>query len=166
MKKKVDFLVIGTGLAGLSFALKVADHGKVCLVTKSNLEETNTRYAQGGIAAVTYKPDTFEKHIKDTLIAGDGLCDEEVVRMVVTEAPHQIEELVKWGTRFDRNRRWELRSGKEGGHSEHRILHHKDQTGKEIQRALVQGLRNIRILKYLKNILQLNLSLSITWDSW
>jgi L-aspartate oxidase len=150
MKKKVDFLVIGTGLAGLSFALKVAEHGKVCLVTKSNLEETNTRYAQGGIAAVTYKPDTFEKHIKDTLIAGDGLCDEEVVRMVVREAPHQIEELVKWGARFDRNPDGDYELGREGGHSENRILHHMDQTGKEIQRALsarVKKHKNIEILE-------------------
>jgi L-aspartate oxidase len=150
MKKKIDFLVIGTGLAGLSFALKVADHGKVCLVTKSNLEETNTRYAQGGIAAVTYKPDTFEKHIKDTQVAGDGLCDEEVVRMVITKAPKQIEDLVKWGTRFDRNKEGNYDLAKEGGHSEHRILHHKDQTGKEIERALcarVKKHKNIEILE-------------------
>ena len=150
MKKKVDFLVIGAGLAGLSFASKVADHSKVCLVTKSNLEETNTRYAQGGIAAVTYKPDTFEKHIKDTLIAGDGLCDEEVVRMVITEAPQQIKELERWGTRFDRNAEGNYDLAKEGGHSEHRILHHKDQTGKEIQRALcarVKKHKNIEILE-------------------
>ena len=94
MKKKVDFLVIGTGLAGLSFALKVAEHGKVCVVSKTNIEETNTQYAQGGIAAVTYEPDTYEKHISDTLVAGDGLCDEEVVRQVVGDAPEQIEELM------------------------------------------------------------------------
>ena len=75
MKKKVDFLVLGSGLAGLSFALKVAEHGKVCVVTKSQIEETNTHYAQGGIAAVTYEPDSYEKHISDTLVAGDGLCN-------------------------------------------------------------------------------------------
>src|SRR5664279_282 len=101
MKREVDFLVIGSGLAGLSFALKVADYGKVCIVTKSTMDETNTRYAQGGIAAVTYDPDTFEKHIEDTLISGDGLCDESVVRMVVSEAPAQIQQLIKWGTNFD-----------------------------------------------------------------
>lgn len=150
MKKKVDFLVIGTGIAGLSFALKVADHGKVCLVTKSNIEETNTRYAQGGIASVTYDPDTFEKHIQDTIAAGDGLCNEEVVRMVITEAPRQMEELVKWGTRFDRDAEGKYDLAKEGGHSEHRILHHKDQTGREIQRALsakVRKHKNIEILE-------------------
>jgi L-aspartate oxidase len=150
MKKKVDFLVIGTGLAGLSFALKVADYGKVCIVTKTNLEETNTRYAQGGIAAVTYKPDTFEKHIKDTLAAGDGLCNEEIVRMVVTEAPRQIEELVGWGARFDRKPDGHYDLAREGGHSESRVLHHSDQTGKEIQRALsarVRKHKNIEILE-------------------
>jgi L-aspartate oxidase len=150
MKKKVDFLVIGTGLAGLSFALKVADHGKVCLVTKTNLEETNTRYAQGGIASVTCKPDTFEKHIHDTIAAGDGLCNEEVVRMVISEAPRQIEELVRWGTRFDRDSDGKYDLAKEGGHSEYRILHHKDQTGQEIQRALCARVRkhkNIEILE-------------------
>ena len=150
MKKKVDFLVIGTGLAGLSFALKVADHGKVCLVTKSNLEETNTRYAQGGIAAVTYRPDTFEKHVQDTLEAGDGLCNEEVVRMVIREAPRQIEELIKWGTRFDHTSDGDYDLAREGGHSEKRILHHRDQTGKEIQRALsarVRKHKNIEILE-------------------
>ena len=96
MEKKVDFLVIGSGLAGLSFALKVAEYGKVCIVTKAKLEETNTRYAQGGIAAVTYAPDNYEKHVKDTLIAGDNLCNEDVVRMVVSEAPGQIQELILW----------------------------------------------------------------------
>ncbi len=150
MEKKVDFLVIGSGLAGMSYALKVAEYGKVCLVTKAKLEETNTRYAQGGIAAVTYKPDNFEKHVKDTLIAGDNICNEEVVRMVVSEAPEQIQELIRWGTHFDKvsNDKYEL--AREGGHSEHRILHHKDQTGEEIQRALSKKVRshpNIEILE-------------------
>jgi L-aspartate oxidase len=150
MKKKVDFLVIGTGLAGLSFALKVADHGKVCLVTKSILKETNTSYAQGGIAAVTYRPDTFEKHIKDTMAAGDGLCDEEIVRMVVSEAPAQIKTLESWGTKFDRKSDGKYELAREGGHSENRILHHRDQTGMEIQRALslrVRKHKNIEILE-------------------
>jgi L-aspartate oxidase len=150
MEKKVDFLVLGTGLAGLSFALKVAEHGTVCIVTKTKLMETNTRYAQGGIAAVTYQPDSYEKHIQDTLIAGDGLCDETVVRMVVNEAPAQIEELIQWGARFDRNPSGEFDLAREGGHSEKRILHHKDNTGEEIQRALSEEVRkhkNIEILE-------------------
>ncbi len=150
MEKKVDFLVIGSGLAGLSYALKVADHGKVCLITKARLEETNTRYAQGGIAAVTYEPDNYEKHVKDTLIAGAGLCKEEVVRMVVSEAPEQIRQLISWGTHFDRESSGKYDLAREGGHSEHRILHYKDQTGEEIQRALSERVRahkNIEILE-------------------
>ncbi len=151
MTKKVDFLVIGSGLGGLSFALKAADHGRVCLVTKDALEEANTRYAQGGIAAVTYKPDTYKKHIRDTLIAGDGLCDEKIVRMVVREAPGQVGELIRWGAKFDKNTRGEYDLAREGGHSEKRILHHKDNTGYEIQRVLSQRVRqhrNIEILEY------------------
>ncbi len=150
MEKKVDFLVIGTGLAGLSFALKVADHGKVCMVSKTKVQETNTRYAQGGIAAVTYKPDTYEKHIRDTITAGAGLCDEDIVRMVVEEAPHQIEELINWGAEFDKKKTGEFDLAKEGGHSENRILHHKDNTGEEIQRALSEKVKqhpNIEILE-------------------
>ena len=136
MKKKVDFLVMGSGLAGLSFALKVAEHGKVCIVTKSQVEETNTQYAQGGIAAVTYEPDSYEKHISDTLIAGDGLCNEEVVRQLVKDAPAQIDELIRWGASFDKKSNGEFDLAREGGHSENRILHHKDNTGSEIQKPL------------------------------
>ncbi|MCA1747521.1 MAG: FAD-binding protein, partial [Bacteroidales bacterium] len=136
MEKRYDFLVIGTGLGGISFALKVAAHGKVALVTKTSLEETNTRYAQGGIAAVVSEPDSYEKHVQDTLIAGDGLCDEDIVRLVVKEAPGQIEELISWGTRFDKEKDGSYSLGREGGHSEYRILHHKDNTGAEIQRAV------------------------------
>ncbi|KPL26521.1 MAG: L-aspartate oxidase [Bacteroides sp. SM1_62] len=150
MKKEVDFLVIGSGLAGTSFALKVADHGKVCLISKTNIEETNTQYAQGGIAAVTYEPDSYEKHIQDTLIAGDGLCDEQVVRNVVRDAPAQIEELIRWGARFDKKSNGEFDLAREGGHSEKRILHHKDNTGFEIQKKLSEQARkhkNIEILE-------------------
>ena len=150
MKREVDFLVIGSGLAGLSFALKVAPYGKVCIVSKSSLEETNTRYAQGGIAAVFDAGDSYEKHINDTLIAGDGLCDEMVVRMVVREAPAQITQLVEWGTQFDRTGDGVFDLAREGGHSEHRILHHKDNTGFEIQRVLsdlAQRHPNIEILE-------------------
>jgi len=151
MQIQTDFLVIGSGLAGLSFALKVADHGKVIVLTKTELDETNTSYAQGGIAAVTYSPDSYEKHIQDTLIAGDGLCNEEVVRMIVKEAPGQIKELVEWGTQFDTDEKGNFDLAKEGGHSEHRILHHKDKTGDEIQRALSKAAKkhpNITILEH------------------
>ncbi len=151
MNRKTDFLVVGSGIGGLSFALKVADHGKVILITKGALDNTNTAYAQGGIAAVTYAPDDVEKHIKDTLICGAGLCDEEVVRMVVEEAPSQIKELIRWGVKFDRRPDGQYDLAKEGGHSEHRILHHKDNTGAEIERALIKQVRahkNIEILEY------------------
>ena len=150
MSLEYDFLIIGSGLAGSSFALKVADYGKVALITKSGLEETNTSYAQGGIAAVTYKPDSYKKHIQDTLIAGDGLCNREVVDMVVKEAPRQIEELIQWGAKFDKEPGGNFDLAREGGHSEHRILHHKDNTGEEIQQTLSRKLKthpNIQIFE-------------------
>ena len=151
MTKKVDFLVIGSGIAGLSYALKVAECGSVCIVTKHKLDETNTQYAQGGIAAVTYQPDTYTKHIDDTLECGAGLCNREVVKMVVTEAPKQILELVSLGAEFDTNADGSFDLAREGGHSEHRILHHKDRTGAEIQRALTDAVRkhpNIEVCDY------------------
>ncbi|MGW8316202.1 MAG: L-aspartate oxidase [Bacteroidales bacterium] len=141
MELKYDFLVVGSGLGGLSYALKAAEYGSVCLITKSDLEETNTRFAQGGIAAVTYEPDSYEKHVEDTLVAGDHICNEEVVRMVVQEAPAQIRELIHWGTKFDKESSGKYDLAREGGHSEHRILHHKDNTGEEIQRALSNKVR-------------------------
>ncbi len=142
MNTVYDFLIVGSGLAGLSFTLKVADYGRVAVLTKTDLLETNTSYAQGGIAAVTYKPDTYNKHIEDTLIAGNNLCNREVVEMVVKEAPTQIQQLIDWGARFDRESDGKFDLAKEGGHSEHRILHHKDNTGYEIQRALSNRIRN------------------------
>ncbi len=150
MKYSCDFLVIGTGLAGLSYALNVADHGTVILLTKAQLEETNTRYAQGGIASVTYAPDNEEKHVIDTIEAGDGLNDERIVRMVVKEAPKQIQKLINWGARFDKKQNGDFDLNREGGHSENRILHHKDNTGSEIMRALAEKVRahpNIRIFE-------------------
>src|SRR5438552_3504147 len=124
MKRKTDFLVIGSGIAGLSFALKAAAHGRVLIVTKSNEDESNTKYAQGGIAAVWAEKDDFEKHIQDTLTAGAGLCNEEVVRMVVSQAPERVKELIEIGVSFDKNQQGAFDLAKEGGHSEHRVLHH------------------------------------------
>ena len=141
MRYKIDFLVIGSGIAGLSYALKVADYGKVCILTKADASESSTKYAQGGIAAVMYGPDSYEKHIKDTLIAGAGLCDEESVRLTITESTDRIKELIEWGTHFDKKQTGMYDLAKEGGHSEFRILHHQDNTGFEIERALLEKAR-------------------------
>jgi L-aspartate oxidase len=151
MKKRTDFLVIGSGIAGLTFALKAVKFGKVTIVTKANLEDTNTRYAQGGIAAVFSEPDNFEKHINDTLVAGGGICNEEVVRMVVQEAPDRIKDLINMGVSFDKKEDGTYDLAKEGGHTEYRILHHKDRTGESIQKTLMEGVRNeakIEILEH------------------
>ncbi|REJ83028.1 MAG: L-aspartate oxidase [Bacteroidetes bacterium] len=142
MRHEYDFLVIGSGIAGLSYALKVADHGKVLIITKAEAEESNTKYAQGGIAGVLHGPDTFEKHVQDTLESGAGLCDEKIVRMVVTEGADRIREIIEWGTRFDKNKEGEYDLVMEGGHSEYRVLHYKDRTGNEIERALLESIRN------------------------
>jgi L-aspartate oxidase len=150
MRKHVDFLVIGSGIAGLTYALKVAKHGKVCIVTKGKMNETATMYAQGGIAAVMYTPDSFEKHIQDTIVAGDGLCDERIVRITITESTERIKELIKWGTKFDKTITGRFDLAKEGGHSEYRVLHHKDSTGREIENALLEQVvkhANIEILE-------------------
>ncbi|MEZ5108190.1 MAG: FAD-dependent oxidoreductase, partial [Bacteroidia bacterium] len=144
MSVKTDFLVIGSGIAGLSFALKAAGHGKVTIITKSNEDESNTKYAQGGIAAVLpgSSGDSREKHIEDTLICGAGLCNEKVVRMVVNESYARIDELIKWGAEFDKDKTGHYDLAREGGHSEHRVLHHKDITGLEIERKLLQQIHN------------------------
>ena len=152
---QTDFLVIGSGIAGLSYALKVAQHHpekKVMVITKTRADETNTKYAQGGIAGVTdFEHDSFDKHIQDTLIAGDGLCNPRTVEIVVTEGPERINEIIQWGTRFDKDAEGDFKLGKEGGHSEFRILHHKDVTGKEIERALLETVgkqKNIELIKH------------------
>ncbi len=144
---QTDFLVIGSGIAGLSFALKTAQRfpeKTVTILTKAATDETNTKYAQGGIAVVNdLERDSFQKHIEDTLIAGDGLCDEEIVRIVVEEGPQRVQEMIGWGTEFDREPSGEYMRGREGGHSEFRILHHKDITGFEIERALVEAIKSL-----------------------
>jgi len=142
MVKKYDFLVIGSGIAGMSYALKVADKGKVALLCKTTLEEANTFFAQGGIASVTLPWDDFEKHVADTLVAGDGLCNRQVVEKVVREAPQQIRELIGWGVDFDKDQKGDFDLHKEGGHSEFRILHHKDNTGQEIQESLINAVKH------------------------
>ena len=135
---KSDFLVIGSGIAGLSFALKVAEHGKVNVISKVRPGESNTSYAQGGIAAVIDSNDSIEKHIQDTLVAGAGLCHKDAVELGVAEAPARIQDLIDWGVKFTKKDNGEYDLAKEGGHSMHRILHAADLTGAEIQRALLE----------------------------
>ena len=145
MVYKYDFLIIGAGVAGMSYALKVAraHKGKVCMICKTSLDEANTSFAQGGVASVTnLEVDNFEKHIQDTMIAGDYISDPAAVKQVVTKAPEQIKELVNWGVNFDKQQDGKFDLHREGGHSEFRILHHADDTGAEIQRGLMEAVRN------------------------
>ncbi len=142
MTRRYDYLVIGSGIAGMSFALKVAATGRVALVCKTTLDEANTALAQGGVASVTnLAVDNFEKHIHDTMVAGDWLSDPAAVRKVVTEAPEQIRQLLEWGVDFDRKEDGSFDLHREGGHSEFRILHHADNTGYEIQQSLIKAVK-------------------------
>lgn len=152
---KTDILVIGGGVAGLSFAIWMAEKRRdlhITVLTKTHTGESNTRYAQGGVAAVwDENVDDYQKHIADTLDAGDGLCDEDVVRMVVEEGPKRVEEIIQWGARFDKKSDGKYDLGREGGHSENRILHFKDITGWEIQRTLNEKVKeydNVTILEH------------------
>lgn len=157
MKYKFDFLVVGTGMAGLIYALKVAEYGKVCVLSKTTIEDTATSYAQGGIAAVMYSPDTYEKHIADTIAAGVSLNKEEIVRITITESTERIKELIEWGTQFDKEVSGKYNLAREGGHSEFRILHHKDNTGFEIQRALTKKVMSHPNIQVLENYFSIDL---------
>jgi L-aspartate oxidase len=153
--QRYDFLIVGSGIAGLTYAVKIAEHfpeKKICIITKADEDETNTKYAQGGVAAVfDYKKDSFDKHIEDTLDAGDGLCDKHIVDIVVKEGPIRVREIIEWGANFDKSATGEYLLGKEGGHTENRILQHKDVTGKEIEKTLlkqVHALKNIEVISH------------------
>ena len=153
--KPVDILVIGSGISGLSYAIKISEQlpdAKIIIVTKADEDESNTKYAQGGLAVVTnFDNDTFQKHIDDTMLAGDGENNLEIVKMVISEGPKRFQELVDWGTQFDKEQDGEYKLGKEGGHTENRIVHHKDITGFEIERALlatIEKSKNIELFAH------------------
>ena len=161
--KQFDFLILGSGIAGLTFALSVAPRGRVAIVTKKDRAESNTNYAQGGIASVTSKEDSFESHVRDTLAAGAGLCNEKVVRTIVEEGPARIAELIELGMKFSEREipashgAHELDLGKEGGHSKRRILHAKDVTGREIERALLDAISRQPNIEIFENHLAIDL---------
>ena len=154
MKIKTDFLIIGSGISGLSLALKLSElvpEEKILLITKESLHESSTFHSQGGIACVWDETDSFEKHIQDTLIAGDGLCDREVVKAIITQAPNRIQELIDLGVEFTRNSESEYDLGQEGGHSQRRVLHVNDQTGQTVEQTLIDNIKklsNIEIKEY------------------
>ncbi|NDY73532.1 L-aspartate oxidase [Desulfobacter hydrogenophilus] len=156
---ETDFLVIGSGVAGLSYALKVAQFGRVTIITKKKIYKTNTALAQGGVACVISKTDTFEEHVADTLASGDGLCAEDVVRMVVEKGPERIRELVDLGARFnlEGKGKYDFSLGREGGHSQNRIVHARDLTGREIEDVLVSNVENHKNITILENHVAVNL---------
>ncbi|GIV31018.1 MAG: L-aspartate oxidase [Saprospiraceae bacterium] len=159
--RESDILILGSGIAGLTCALKIAQARpdlRVTVLTKTSETESNTAYAQGGVAAV-WNPevDSYEKHIQDTLIAGDGLCNEEIVRIVVHEGPERVREIIEWGARFDKKDEAHYDLGREGGHSENRILHYKDVTGWELQRTLLAQIEHTPNLQVLEHYFAIDL---------
>ncbi|MDY6863121.1 MAG: L-aspartate oxidase [Thermodesulfobacteriota bacterium] len=160
MEIKTDYLIIGSGIAGLSFALKVANTGTVAIVTKKTGLESSTNYAQGGIASVFSKDDSFGLHIQDTLTVGDGICNPEVVEMVVNNGPERIKDLEKWGVNFTlrKNKKEpEYDMGQEGGHSRRRILHAADFTGEVVEKALIKKVEESPQIKIFENYIAIDL---------
>lgn len=158
--EKVDYLIIGSGIAGLSLAIKLAEHfsdKRVVVATKSNKEESNTKYAQGGIAVVSdLLKDSYEQHINDTLLCGDGLCDERIVSLVVREGGSQLKSLIDWGATFDK-KDGSFALGREGGHTTHRIVHSKDETGYEIEQSLLKYVASLKNIEIVENLFVLDL---------
>jgi L-aspartate oxidase len=152
-----DFLVIGSGIAGLSFALNIAEHGTVSIITKRDKYESNTKYAQGGIASVFSEEDSFDEHIKDTIDAGDGLCHEDVVNFVVKEGPERIRDLIKWGVEFSFDENNQIALGREAGHSRRRIVHVKDVTGSIVEEALIQRMDSHQNIEMHENHIAIDL---------
>jgi L-aspartate oxidase len=157
MKIETDFLVIGSGIAGLSFALDMAEYGNVVIITKKEDKESSTNYAQGGIASVIDKTDSFESHVHDTLTAGAGLCHEDAVKFMVGNGPRAIKKLMEIGVEFSQTKKGELELGREGGHSRNRIVHAHDFTGKEIEHALINGIKNHKRIQILQNHIAIDL---------
>lgn len=149
--EKCDFLVIGSGLAGLAFALEAAKHGNVIVLTKATITDSNTNWAQGGIAAAVGESDSWQLHEQDTLVAGAGLCDQEAVRFLVQNAPAAIHWLQENGAQFDLSGSNELDLGKEGGHSRHRIIHHADKTGWEVERTVSAAVKRNSKIRVFEN---------------
>jgi L-aspartate oxidase len=147
---ETDYLVLGSGIAGLNFALRAAAHGRVLVVCKTRISDTNTNWAQGGVAAVQASDDSLAQHVADTLTVGDGLCDPAVVDLCVAEGPAQVERLLQLGVQLDRGKDGALDLTREGGHSQRRVVHYADVTGREIQRALIAAVArepNITVLE-------------------
>jgi L-aspartate oxidase len=166
---RTDFLVIGSGIAGLTFALKVSEYGTVAIVTKKNKIESNTNYAQGGIASVLNADDTFGLHIKDTIKAGDGLCHEDIVKLVVENGPDRIKDLEQWGVKFTRNpvgSGSEYDLGKEGGHSNRRIVHASDFTGQSVEKALIDKIEENKNIKIYEDMIAIDLIIQSKINKW
>ena len=156
---RVDYLVLGSGAAGLSFALDVAERGSVVVITKNSASESNTNYAQGGIAAVMDSTDSLENHVQDTLVAGAGLCDEGVVRTIINEGPEQIQALIRGGANFSKEN-GHLHLGREGGHGQSRIVHAADTTGAVVSSSLLSRVRAHPNIVVLENSFALELIVS------
>ncbi len=160
MKLKTDILIIGGGISGLTLAIKLAELAKdqkILIITKETLIDCNTYNAQGGIACVWDKTDSFKKHIQDTVIAGDGLCDENVVKEIITQAPERINELIDLGVSFNRNDNGQYDLGREGGHSQRRVLHVNDLTGEAIQNVLIKNVKKLSNIEIKENWCAVNL---------